>query len=59
MHGLALNVTTNLDHFQSDRAVRPGGPRVTSMERELGDRCPAMDEVKRAMIEAFSARITP
>lgn len=49
MHGLALNVITNLEHF--DLIVPCGlvGRRVTSMEHELGPHCPALDAVKSVM----------
>lgn len=57
MHGLALNVTTNLDHFNLIVPCGLAGRSVTSMRRILGAECPAMDVVKRAMIERFDSEL--
>jgi len=56
MHGLALNVATNLDHFNLIVPCGLVGRSVTSMQRELAENCPTMDEVKGEMMERFRRR---
>jgi lipoate-protein ligase B len=57
MHGLALNVTTDLSHFAMIDPCGLGGRPVTSLRRRLGERCPAMDEVKRQLAEDLAASV--
>jgi len=57
MHGLALNVTTNLQHFQLIVPCGLAGRRVTSMSALLGEACPSMNEVKHAVAERFRERV--
>jgi lipoyl(octanoyl) transferase len=57
LHGLAINVRTDLDHF--DLIVPCGLKRpVTSMERELEERCPSDEAVKRSLFEHLQRRIS-
>ena len=62
MHGLALNVATNLDHFELIVPCGLAGRTVTSMGRQLADACPGPDDVKSVFVEvfrdAFDAQLT-
>ncbi len=57
MHGLALNVTTNLDHFKTIDPCGLGGRPVTSLKELLGDDAPGMDEVRTALVQQFQSAI--
>lgn len=46
MHGLALNVTTDLSHFQTIVPCGLAGRPVTSMQKLLGQATPSMQQVK-------------
>ena len=57
MHGLAINVETNLSHFDLIVPCGLAGRQVTSMRRELGDACPTMQAVKDALVDRFRVAI--
>lgn len=49
LHGLALNVTTDLSAFQLIVPCGLVGRPVTSLQRLMGDKMPTMDAVKSAL----------
>ncbi|MEZ6189821.1 MAG: hypothetical protein R3C45_00845 [Phycisphaerales bacterium] len=50
MHGLALNVTTDLSHFQTIDPCGLGGRPVTSLAALMGDDVPSMNDVKSSLL---------
>lgn len=57
MHGLALNVTTNLEHFSLIVPCGLAGRPVTSLEQLLGSDCPPMDRVKQCMCATMAGAL--
>jgi lipoyl(octanoyl) transferase len=57
LHGLALNVCPDLSHFETIIPCGLAGRTVTSLERELGGACPAMEQVKTDLVAALSQRL--
>jgi lipoyl(octanoyl) transferase len=56
MHGLALNVSTDLSHFDLIVPCGLAGREVTSLERELGE-APSMADVKRELAARLTERV--
>ncbi|HEX7010231.1 MAG TPA: lipoyl(octanoyl) transferase LipB [Phycisphaeraceae bacterium] len=53
MHGLALNVTTDLSHFDTIIPCGLAGRAVTSLQQILGPRTPTMPQVKDQLALQF------
>jgi lipoyl(octanoyl) transferase len=58
MHGFALNVNPNMEHFDFIVPCGLTGRKVTSMREILGSKCPSMSEVKQVVTEQFRSAIT-
>jgi lipoyl(octanoyl) transferase len=57
MHGLAVNVTPNLEHFNLIVPCGLAGRGVTSMQKQLGSRCPPMEEFKRVLAASLTTQL--
>jgi lipoyl(octanoyl) transferase len=57
MHGLAINVSTDLNHFDLIVACGLAGRSVTSLKALLGEAAPGMDEVKSVLGSVMRARV--
>jgi lipoyl(octanoyl) transferase len=57
MHGLALNVESQMEHFKTIVPCGLAGYGVTSMRCLLGDGSPRMDEVKGALVGSMRGRL--
>ena len=51
MHGLALNVRPDLSHFALIVPCGLHGRQVTSLERELGDGCPSLEDASARLAD--------
>jgi lipoyl(octanoyl) transferase len=57
LHGLALNVRPDMSHFETIVPCGLADRTVTSLERELGDACPEMEQVKTDLVAALKKRL--
>jgi lipoyl(octanoyl) transferase len=58
LHGIALNVTTDLSYFKLIVPCGLKGRTVTSVQRLLGADAPAIDVVKQSLVRELAARFT-
>ncbi len=58
MHGLALNVTTDLSYFDLIVPCGLAGRPVTSLQRLLGASAPTMERVKRVLVDSIESLLT-
>ncbi len=57
MHGLALNVCPEMAHFELIVPCGLAGCGVTSLAKILGDRVPAMEQVKEALVGSMRSQL--
>ncbi|WP_432797587.1 lipoyl(octanoyl) transferase LipB [Poriferisphaera sp. WC338] len=57
MHGLALNLSTDLTHFQTIVPCGLAGRPVTSMNKILGDAAPSMQTLMKEMTAHFAVNL--
>lgn len=55
MHGIALNVTTDLRYFELIVPCGLTGKRATSLQKLLGDAAPSINVVKQMLVAEFQA----
>jgi len=53
MHGIALNVETDLRYFELIVPCGLQGKRATSMRKVMGENCPSIDGVKQVLARQF------
>ncbi|MBB6428727.1 lipoyl(octanoyl) transferase LipB [Algisphaera agarilytica] len=57
MHGLAINVTTDLSHFQTIDPCGLGNRPVTSLQQLLGGDCPSIDAIKQTLAQQLASAL--
>ncbi len=55
LHGLAVNIDPDMDHFDLIVPCGLAGRPVVSLRQVLGDRCPTMDAFSRVLTDRISA----
>jgi len=54
LHGMSFNVSVDLDGFSTIVPCGLQGEPVSSLKKILGDRCPALEQVRESMARHFS-----
>lgn len=59
LHGIALNVETDLRYFDLIVPCGIKGKRATSLRKLLGDACPSIEKVRETLARHFIAAFSP